>query len=92
MPKYINSVSIKETQYGLKISAPLDKLIEELKQNASQSGWVNLEVKKRRTPSEKGATHYLQVDEWRPSQRDESEFIRPQITPLDEDDNLGLPF
>ena len=91
MPKYINSVSIKETQFSLKISAPLDKLIEELKQNSS-NGCVNLEVKKRRTPSEKGATHYMQVDDWRREQGSQSDFPRPEITPLDEDDNLGLPF
>lgn len=68
MANYINSVSIKESTYGLKISAPLEKLIEELRANASQSGWVNLEIKKRRTPSEKGATHYMQVDDWKPNQ------------------------
>lgn len=68
MANYINSVSIKESTYGLKISAPLEKLIEELRANASQSGWVNLEIKKRKVPSEKGATHYMQVDEWKPNQ------------------------
>lgn len=99
MANYINSVSIKESTYGLKISAPLEKLIEELRANAGQSGWVNLEIKKRKSPSEKGATHYMQVDEWKPSSRREatpndfhdSFHPKPEITPLDHIDDW-LPF
>ena len=58
------------TQYGdlLKLSfskEDIQTLVEQSEK--SESGWVNVNVKKRREPSEKGTTHYLEVDTWKPN-------------------------
>lgn len=87
MANYINNVSIKETKFGLKISAPLDKLIEELKQNVSESGWINLEINKRKEPSKKGATHYMKVDDYKPVPKTDKQSDNGFIS-----DNEDLPF
>ena len=53
---YIAS-SIKEftTQYGTLINANLK--LDEL-QKIAKNGWVQITIAERKTPSEKGATHY----------------------------------
>lgn len=55
-----------KTSYGnlLKLSFSEDDL-KKLVANLS-NGWVNADVKERRNPSEKGVTHYLIVDNWKP--------------------------
>jgi hypothetical protein len=68
---YLNGIIIKakQTQYGelLTGSIKVDELIKELQQNA-RNGWVNVNIKQRRTPSEKGVTHSVEVDTWEPGQ------------------------
>ncbi len=56
-----------QTQYGplLKLSFSAED-VEKLQQNL-ENGWVNVTVKKRREPSERGTTHYLEVDKWKPT-------------------------
>ena len=58
------------TQYGelLKLSfskEDIQTLVEQSEK--SESGWVNVNVKKRREASERGTTHYLEVDTWKPT-------------------------
>ncbi len=55
------------TQYGplLKLSFSAED-VEKLQKNL-ENGWINVVVKKRREPSERGTTHYLEVDKWKPS-------------------------
>lgn len=55
------------TQYGplLKLSFSAED-VEKLQKNL-ENGWVNVVVKKRREPSERGTTHYLEVDKWKPN-------------------------
>tara|TARA_R110000765_G_scaffold286576_1_gene383018 strand:+ start:43 stop:327 length:285 start_codon:yes stop_codon:yes gene_type:complete len=65
--------------------------VEELATHADENGWVNMVIKERRAPNEKGYTHYAEKDNWKPSgqpfaQRDEDES---QETDSDSDD---LPF
>jgi len=60
-----NGKEIK-TKYGsmLKLSLhkdDVDKLVDNL-----DNDWVNVLVSERREPSEKGMTHYLTIDEWKP--------------------------
>ena len=64
--QYLNSVSFKEGQYGLKMSINVDKAIEELKAMRNEKGYANFEIKKRQQHSEYGHTHYAQVDTWQP--------------------------
>jgi hypothetical protein len=68
--KYLNGIIIKskETQYGqlLTGSIKVDELIKELQANQDK-GWVNITIKERRTPSEKGVTHSVEIDTWKPT-------------------------
>jgi len=63
---YVGTGKAINTQYGelIKLSFTADD-IEKLQENLD-NGWVNLALNKRREPSEKGATHYMTVDTWKP--------------------------
>ncbi len=68
---YIGIGKAIPTKYGelMKLSFPMDdieKLVEIARDN---NGWANLVLKERREPSEKGATHYMVVDTWKPEQK-----------------------
>lgn len=60
-----NGKNIK-TQYGdlLKLSLTEDD-VKALQENLD-NGWVNINVKQRREPSQSGFTHYLEIDTWKP--------------------------
>jgi|TARA_R100001530_G_scaffold66264_2_gene47406 hypothetical protein len=72
--------SIKEikTKYGTMIVANLK--IDDLQAN-SKNGWISMVISERREPSEKGATHYAYVNDYKPKETVE--------TKKDDDD---LPF
>ena len=55
------------TQYGdlMKISFTAEDL--QKMQDNLENGWINLNLKERREPSERGTTHYLEVDTWKPT-------------------------
>ncbi|MDH3324378.1 MAG: hypothetical protein OEL89_01955 [Candidatus Peregrinibacteria bacterium] len=55
-----------KTQFGelTKLSFSAEDL-EKMQANL-ENGWINVVVKERRTPSEKGTTHYCEVDKWKP--------------------------
>ena len=71
---YINGIIIKERAFDnggtqLKVSIKLDEFIEQLKecdQDKDFKGWVNCIIARRLEPSDKGVTHYLYEDTWRP--------------------------
>lgn len=70
---YCGNGKVIKTQYGdlMKLSLhpdDIEKLVNRSKE--TKGGWVNLVVKERREPSEKGMTHYLEVDTWEPNQQD----------------------
>jgi hypothetical protein len=74
---YINGIWCKEISFnngGSKINASvkLDKFIEELKTHEN-NGWVNLEIVKRRNPDEKGNTHYVALNNWKPKNDNSNE-------------------
>lgn len=64
---YVGNGRVIKTQYGelMKLSFTAEDL--EKMQNNLDNGWINVVVKERRTPSEKGTTHYLEVDTWKPN-------------------------
>ena len=68
---YIAS-SIKEftTQYGTLINANLK--LDEL-QKIAKNGWVQITIAERKTPSEKGATHYAFENTYESPKKDTEE-------------------
>ena len=68
---YGGNAKIIETKFGqmTKISqsrSDLEKLLAYL--NANDTEWVNLVIKEKQEKVEGKATHYLEVDEWKPIQ------------------------
>jgi hypothetical protein len=69
---YLNGLIIKgrENQFGeeeLKVSVKVEDLVKELQQHKDERGWVNLEIRKKKQPSDKGVSHYTVLDTWKPS-------------------------
>ncbi len=65
---------------------------DELKQIANEQGWVNITIAKRREPSEKGATHYAYVNEFKPEASIESKApAQAKVSAADDFDD-DLPF
>ena len=65
---YVGNAKIKEGQYGkimkLKIGpSDLEKINNWAKDNA---GWVNIDIFESKKVSDKGYTHYAQLDTWKP--------------------------
>jgi hypothetical protein len=50
--------------------------------------WCNLAVKEKREKVEGKPTHYLEIDEWKPTQQTDN--VPPNI--MSEPDNDSLPF
>ena len=71
----------------LKMSVKVDDFINELK-SVSDNGWANLIINKRKEASDKGITHYVQVDPWKPDAKKASGKI-VEVASNDSDD---LPF
>ena len=68
---YVGNGKVIKTQYGdlTKLSLTADD-VEKL-QNSLDNGWVNVVIKERREPSATGFTHYLEVDTWKPTPRED---------------------
>lgn len=68
-----SSVKARETSFGqvIKIGANVEKLIAFLQENVNDRGFINLEIVPRREPSDKGETHSLKLDNWKPTQQAE---------------------
>jgi hypothetical protein len=62
LPSSIKNIT---TQYGSMLVANFK--VEELQAN-SKNGWVSMVISERREPSEKGATHYAYVNDYKPKE------------------------
>jgi Cys-tRNA synthase (O-phospho-L-seryl-tRNA:Cys-tRNA synthase) len=70
MADYI-SINGKESKYGIKLSGKADKVIEEIKKHTNEKGYFNFELKKRTELGKYGETHYVKVDDWKPTPKAE---------------------
>ena len=59
---YIKTVKAKESQYGIKLSFKADELIKQIQENTNEKGYINLELKKRKSEDQYKNTHYIEVD------------------------------
>tara|TARA_Y100001970_G_C14084224_1_gene776411 strand:- start:212 stop:493 length:282 start_codon:yes stop_codon:yes gene_type:complete len=85
---YINGISIKEHTFGdgnsiLKVAIHKDG-IKQLEELTNEEGWVNVDIKSRREVSEKGQTHYMELNTYKPKQGQD----RSPHDPGDENDSL----
>lgn len=70
MADYI-SINGKESKYGIKLSGKADKVIEEIKKHTNEKGYFNFELLKRKELGKYGETHYVKVDDWKPTPKGE---------------------
>ena len=71
---YINGIILKEKTFDnggtqLKVSIKLDEFVEQLKaceRDKDFKGWVNCIMSRRKVPSDKGVTHFMYEDKWKP--------------------------
>lgn len=92
---YVGNGRIIKTQYGelMKLSFTAED-IEKMQKNLD-NGWINVVVKERRTPSEKGTTHYLEVDTWKPNADENAGTDAAKSAPKPASDDISpedLPF
>lgn len=89
---YCGSARVINTQYGelTKVSFHKDdvnKIVKYMKDN--NSDWANLVVKEKREKADGKPTHYLEIDEWKPTTQ--SETTPPPPEPQT-DEASDLPF
>ena len=71
---YINGIIINEHEFDnggkiMKVAIKVDEFINHLKSCDNDQDfpeWVNTIIARRKTPSDKGITHYMYEDEWKP--------------------------
>ena len=78
----------KQNQYGIKLNICIDDIPAEYKTVSTATGktYVRLELKQSKQPDQRGNTHYIEVDTWKPTQR----VAAPE--PAQEQSSDDLPF
>lgn len=61
-PIYFNSIRGKSGKYGIKLTGKAQDIIEEIQKHTNAKGYINLELKERRSEGKYGETHYVVVD------------------------------
>ena len=84
---YCGSAKIISTQYGqlTKVSfhkEDINKLVKFLRENGGD--WINLTIKEMKEPKQGKPTHYLEIDTWKPEQKQE----QPQQQSYGNDEKL----
>lgn len=95
---YAGTAKLVATKFGemTKVSfnrTDLEKLQNYL--NANDTEWVNLVIKEKREKVEGKPTHYLQVDEWKPTGATEKKQYNPTVSKnemVTKFENDALPF
>ena len=87
----------KKGQYSIKLNICLDDIPSEFKTVANNGKtYLRLEASERRSPDEKGNTHFVTVDTWKPNQQSAPQAQAPKegYNPSDYDpkDPNSLPF
>lgn len=69
---FVNSMWFEEKTFNdggsiLKVDINAKDMVDFLKQHKNDKGYVKIVISKRKTPGEKGQTHYAYLDTWQPS-------------------------
>ena len=102
---YINGIVLKEHKFAdggslLKVSIKVDEFVQNLKSCDNDRDfpeWVNTIIARRKTPSDKGITHYMYEDEFKPdpnyrkSELHDRQGVNDTNDPLNDNDE-DLPF
>lgn len=86
---FVGSGSEKTTQYGKMLKLSFSKKdIETLNANLSEKGWVNVVVKEKKEKVEGKPSHYLEIDNWKPTPQGATSSSQAKV----EEDSNNLPF
>lgn len=80
---YCNAIIIKSKKFDdggeiLKASVKVDDLVAFLNQHAV-NGWVNLDITRRREPSDKGVTHSVALNTYKPKEQASAPATTPAV-------------
>lgn len=72
--QYVNGIILKEKHFEnggsqIKGSIKVDEVVKQLQEIKNEQGFANIIISKRREPSDKGVTHYVTVDTWKPEKK-----------------------
>jgi hypothetical protein len=77
----------KESKYGIKFSICLSDIPEEHTFEYNGKTFVKLEITQMRKADDRGKTHTVTVDTWKPEEK-----VETRVDTSEEKDNSGLPF
>jgi len=66
---YCGNGRVLTTKFGQMLKLSLTSEDVQALMDNIDNGWVNIKVCKRKEPSEKGTTHYLEIDTWKPEKK-----------------------
>jgi hypothetical protein len=99
---YVPKSSAKEVTFQdggsiIRLSFSANELIEFVKNHTNQDGWISFNVSKRREPSERGATHSISLDTWKPTGAHQAvkaypNVIQPNRTAPAQPEQSEVPF
>ena len=90
MADYI-SINGKESKFSIKLSGNAEKVISEIQKHTNEKGYFNFELCKRKDPGKYGETHYVKVDDWKPTPKATVSDAANEV-PMKDSEDLGLPF
>ena len=80
----------------IRLSSPIEELERLIShQKAQGDTWINIDICKRKEPSEKGMTHYGVLDLWKPEgSKSQQPSQQPKVAqaPVDDDFSDDIPF
>ncbi len=65
--KYVKGVYFKKGKFGLKMSINVEKFCDEIKRMQNEKGFINVDINELKQVDKFNNTHYMVVDEWKPS-------------------------
>lgn len=89
MADYI-SINGKKSKFGINLSGKADKVIEEIKKHTNEKGYFNFELLERKEVGKYGETHYVKVNDWKPT--NESKPKQNDSFKVEDDRLSDLPF
>jgi hypothetical protein len=95
--KYIKGVYLKEKTFNnggslISVSIKVDDFIEAIKAVEQNKGYINLNIEKMRETNERGNTHYVCENTWKPANVVSTTVNTPVPAEIVEDDKDSLPF
>lgn len=95
---YANGVFVREHTFSsgktiLKVGIDVRKFVEFLNQHIDERGFVNIGISQRQKPSDKGITHTVWLDTWKPDQqRAARPAQRQEYPPIEKSKGDDIPF